>query len=352
MLTTLFARADHFRAVGSDRLRPDAGGRLFVFGCGDGWTAARATCLAWDGASRVVPQAVTSLGMVLASARLTAADRGIAISMSGSVDRTNTAAQAIEAAGGTCVALTNEDGGPLGAIASTVASLHVPDVAAFLTGTARYSATVLALMFLLEGALGARAQALDAAVADFLVTGLPALLAEANRRTQAVAANLADQGLAGIRVLGAGSDWGTAEYGAAKLVKLYDGPVWGAEIEEYAHSQFWSANAGEVVVLLAGSAESAHLAGNTASALREAGMRTVSVETSGHEVKSASHRIRLPAIPTALAPIAQAIPLQLLAYHLSIALGGNPNMSQDKGDPARFLAAQLLSRRCELAPAS
>ncbi|NPD70389.1 SIS domain-containing protein, partial [Acetobacteraceae bacterium] len=260
--------------------------------------------------------------------------------------------EAIEAAGGTCVALTNEDGGPLGAITSGVASLHVADVAPFLTGTARYSATVLALMFLLDGALGGQVPGFDGRVSDFLALALPVLLAEASRRTQAIAATLAGEGLSGIRVLGAGSDWGTAEYGAAKLVKLYDGPVWGAEIEEYAHSQFWSANARELVVLLASSAETAQLAENTASALHEVGMRTVSVETGGHAVGSATHRIQLPVVPVELAPVAQAIPLQLLAYHLAIALGGNPNMSQDKGDPARFLAAQLLSRHCELAPAS
>jgi hypothetical protein len=38
----------------------------------------------------------------------------------------------------------------------------------------------------------------------------------------------------------------------------------------------------------------------------------------------------------------------MLAYAMAIASGYDPNRSQDQADPGRFLAAQLLSRRCEL----
>jgi len=44
-------------------------------------------------------------------------------------------------------------------------------------------------------------------------------------------------------------------------------------------------------------------------------------------------------------------PLQVLAYTLALATGFDPNQSQDRADPRRFRAAQLLSRRCELAAA-
>jgi hypothetical protein len=53
----------------------------------------------------------------------------------------------------------------------------------------------------------------------------------------------------------------------------------------------------------------------------------------------------------AVSPLMTAIPLQFLSYFIALALGGNPDVSQDVGDPARFHAAQLLSRRQELTTA-
>jgi fructoselysine-6-P-deglycase FrlB-like protein len=345
ILRALLARRDEFVAVGKRALVPGPTGRLFGFGCGDGWFAARAVA---GSAGRVYLPA-TSLEMVLSRARLGAADRAVAISMSGSVDRTNEAAACVSGAGGLCVALSNDDGGALGRIAAEVASLYVADLEKFLTGTTRYSATVLALMFLLEGAGLAPAQLPD--LADFLDGTLEAILQAASTFCQAVCPELVQRRITGIRLLGAGPDWATADYGAAKLLKLVDLPVWSSEIEEFAHSQFWGARAGDLIVLLAGSAAAAALAENAASALREAGMPCLSIESAGAAIPSAEWRLSLPAAPARLSPLALAAPLQLLAYHLAKALGGNPDIRQDVATPGRFLAAQMLSRRCELADA-
>jgi fructoselysine-6-P-deglycase FrlB-like protein len=341
VLRGLLARRDEFLAAGKRALVPGPAGRLFGFGCGDGWFAARAVA-DMAGSGYV---AATSLQMVLSRARFGAGDRAIAISMSGSVDRTNEAAACISGAGGLCVALSNADGGDLGRIAAEVASLHVPDVAKFLTGTTRYSATVLALMFLLEGA--GLTPALD--LTEFLAETLERILVAASAFCDAVCPALARRGIGGIRLLGAGADWAAADYGAAKLLKLVGLPVWSGEIEEFAHSQFWGAQPDDLIVLLAGSHAAAALAENTAAALKEAGMPCLAVESAGAAIQSAMWRLSLPASPAPVAPLALAAPLQLLAYHLAQALGGNPDVAQDVATPGRFRAAQMLSRRCELA---
>ena len=352
ILRGLFARADEFMALGRDRLAPGRHGTLHAFGCGDGWCAGRAVAAVAPVAFGVRGVGGTSLEMIIDPARaMRPADRAVAISMSGTVDRTNAAAAAVTAAGGVCVALSNDDGGPLGTVATAVASLRVPDIAPFLTGTARYSATVLALMMLMEGAGGSTTlQGPD--MRAFLDTDLQQTLDEAERVSRAIVPHLIEGGISGIRVLGAGPDWATADYGAAKLVKLIDLPVWSGEIEEFAHSQFWSARRGELVVLLAGSRDAAQLARNTAEALGHAGLRSLAIETAGEPVAAATYRMILPRTAPWLAPLILPAPLQLLAYHLSIASGRNPDVSQDKDDPGRFLAAQMLSRRCELSPAA
>ena len=350
VLDGLLARGAEFAAVGRDALRPGPGGRLFAFGCGDGWFAANAVAQIAGTAFGVPVLAATSLDALLRhAATATPADRAVAISMSGTVDRTIAAAAALKSRGCPVVALTNEDGGPLGAAASDVASLRVPDVAAFLTGTARYGATVLALMMLIEGAAERPVLHCDGPEMRTLVAGLPDVLARAETVLAPVCERVAVEGFGGVRVLGAGSDWASADYGAAKLVKVTAAPVWAGEIEEYAHSQFWSSRADELVVLLASTPEVARLAYNTAAALATAGQRTLAIETAGVAVTSATHRLTLRSTPSWLAPLLMPVPLQMLAYHLALATGFDPNRSQDEADPKRFLAAQLLSRRCELA---
>ena len=346
MLGDLLARRDALAAIGARHL---AGRDLTLFGCGDGWYAARAVASVSSGLFGLKVQAATSLEVASVSRPAGSAGGAVGISMSGSVDRTNDAAAGLVAAGVSVVALSNEDGGALGRITGTVASLHVPDIAPFLTGTTRYSATILALLFLLEGADPGVALP-ETPLACWVERDLAATLDTVGAAMPAICDAVVAQGLGGVRVLGAGADWATADYGAAKLVKLLAQPVWGAEIEEFAHSQFWSSRRDELVVLLAGTAASARLAQNTAEALAAAGMRTLAIDGHDHPVTAATWRLTLPPFPAWLAPLAVPVPLQLLSYHLARACGRDPDASQDSADPGRFRAAQLLSRRCELVP--
>ena len=131
VLRTLASRGADFAECGARQLRPGAGGRLFVTGCGDGFFAAQAAravalrCgLDW--------RPIGALDLILGAAQLRAADRVLAISMSGNVDRTVEAAQATVAAGVPLLALVNGAGGRLGDLAGAKLSLDLPDLAPFL----------------------------------------------------------------------------------------------------------------------------------------------------------------------------------------------------------------------------
>ncbi len=110
VLDGLAARADEFAAFADAHLRPDPSGELYAFGCGDGLFAAQATA-----GPRLAAR--TALDFLLYEApRLTPADRVLAISMSGNVDRTVAAAEAAIARGIPLSILTNGYGGRLGAL--------------------------------------------------------------------------------------------------------------------------------------------------------------------------------------------------------------------------------------------
>ena len=348
-LAGLLARAGEIQAAGW-AARGDAKGRVHAFGSGDGWFA-RA------GRGRLRPAAAwVNLRYKAAKARSEmlwptgrrslgpAEDLPIAISMSGTADRTNEAADAVRAQGAGVLALTNGSGGNLARIAGSKVSLELIDLAPFLTGTTKYTASLLCLMLLLQGTAGHGDDELPA----LWSAHLPGLVAGAEDFARVQADSLAARPITGIRILSSGCNLATAEYGTAKFLKLVTLPVTADDIEEFAHRQFWPTPADDLVIYIAANPIAARTASSSAAALAAMGMRTIAIDTSATPVTTAAGRFTLPDIGEALSPLVAAIPLQFLSYFIALALGGNPDVSQDVGDPARFRGAQLLSRRQEL----
>lgn len=335
MLAGLVARARAFTDLGAALLRPGAGGRILTLGCGDGAFAglaasAYATSLGLDW------RATGALDLALGATHLTPADRVIAMSMSGNVDRTVEAAREVQAAGVPMLALVNGDGGKLGAIATRKISLEISDLAPFLCGTASYTATLAALMLLAAGAAGANP--------DF--TGVGAAQAAAITASDAILAAATSSTPSGVRILSARAELGSAQYGAAKFVELTRLPVWSADLEEFAHSQYWSMPVDDLVVVIATDPALAARAQDSCSALSELGVRTLAIDTTASPVAAATHRVTLPTIDAALAPLVSAVPLQLLAYAFAKATGLDPNTrSHLKADAQRFKVSRLLTRR-------
>jgi len=346
-LAALAERYEEFSSTGLAQLG-HAGGRIVAFGSGDGWFAARAAAayaqrelgLTYDAAS-----SLETLSYILPR-HVNSDLAGVAISMSGSADRTNEAAEALRKSGKPVLALTNGSGGELARITREKISLDVPDLAAFLTGTTKYTATLLGLMMLLEGAARTKTAPWRPHLA-----ALPELLPAVERFAQELAERVITRPPTGVRILSAGPNLATAEYGMAKLIKLLPLPVWSDEVEEFAHRQFWSCPATDLVIYVATNPAVARCASASAAALGSMGMTTVAIDTPACPVTGAGARFTLPDVPENLSPLFAAIPLQFIGYYLALAFGTNPDQSQDVGDPARFHAAQLLSRRGELTPA-
>jgi fructoselysine-6-P-deglycase FrlB-like protein len=346
-LKAMAARYPVFSNLGFARLT--AREHIVAFGSGDGWFAARAAAdyarldlgLPYEGASSL--ETLGYVGPRHAHRNLA----GVAISMSGSADRTNEAAEVLRHGGKPVLALTNGDGGALARITGEKISLDVKDLAPFLTGTTKYTATLLGLIMLLEGA--ARAKAVNWTA--YLDT-LPRVLAEVEPFALEFAKRYVGRPPSGVRILSAGPNLATAEYGMAKFIKLLPIPVWADEIEEFAHRQFWTCPATDLVIYVATNPAVARCAAASVAALSSMGMTTVAIDTPSCPVPGATVRFTLPEVPERLSPLFAAIPLQFLGYYLARAFGANPDQSQDVSDPARFRAAQLLARRGELTPES
>jgi fructoselysine-6-P-deglycase FrlB-like protein len=335
----LARRAPEIEDFARHALTPDAGGRLFVFGSGDGWFAARAAA---GNAADPGWTATSGLPFLIdAVPGLTPRDRVLAISMSGNVDRTVDAARAAADRGVPLAILTNADGGRLGQLTDRAFRIGLDDVAPFLCGTTSYTATLAVLMGArsILADQGNAAGALDQ-LADTLATALPAF--DEFARTVAGSRELRPSG---ARFLAVGRDLATADYGAAKLVELSLIKPWSDDIEEFAHRQYWTTARDELAVFLPGSPAVAKYASNSAEALGELGLTTLALEPHGCAVPGAAHRLPLPG-PADQAPLMQAVALQLLAYRLAPLSGTDPNRRLHlKDDALRFSVSRKLTRR-------
>lgn len=320
VVAALLARRAAFQGL----CTPDPGGRVWVCGCGDGLFAAHAAGRTTRNAG-LDWRSIGALDLVLGADGLRPADRVIAISMSGNVDRTVEAAQAASARV-PVLALVNGGGGRLGAVARRLVSIELPDAGPFLCGTSSYTATLAALMLMAGGNLEPAQAAMTAVVS----APLPAVPVPRG----------------GVRILAAGPESGTAQYAAAKLVELTRIPVWHADLEEFAHSQYWSMPQDSLLIVIATDPAVAQYADNTCAALQELGVPTLAIHTPTAPVPAASMRITLPDIPAALAPLLSAVPLQRLAYGWARDAGLDPDTRQHlKDDAVRFRVSRLLTRR-------
>ena len=336
VLLGLAGRADTMSALGHQHLRPGSGGRVFVSGCGDGLFAAEAAS-GFAIAAGLDWRPVGALDLALSAHRLGRHDRVICISMSGNVDRTVEAARAVHAAGVPLLALVNGKGGRLGEIAIDKLSLDLPDIAPFLCGTASYTATIAALMLLAAGAG-------NAATPDL------ACAADAQRQAWAMCrkgmAAMISPPPTGVRFVSAGPDLGTAHYGAAKLVELTRTPAWAADLEEFAHSQYWAMPTTDLIVTIAAEPRLAAYVEASCAALAKLPVSTMAIACASGPVMSARHRLELPDMAPELSPLVTAIPLQMLAYQLAIATGFDPDRRMHlKDDGARFAVSRELTRR-------
>ena len=137
---------------------------------------------------------------------------------------------------------------------------------------------------------------------------LPRVLAEVEPFARELAQRYVGRPPSGVRILSAGPNLASAEYGMAKFIKLLPVPVWADEIEEFAHRQFWTCPATDLVIYLATNPAVARCASASAAALSSMGMTTVAIDTPGCPVPGATLRFTLPEVPERLSPLFAAIP--------------------------------------------
>jgi glucosamine--fructose-6-phosphate aminotransferase (isomerizing) len=140
--------------------------------------------------------------------------------------------------------------------------------------------------------------------------------------------------------LGSGPNWATAQLGAAKLKEISQSRSEAANLEEYAHLFSLSIQPEDPVFLI--TAAGAIDERNRLVAKFIQGMRGQLFVVGPHSLKAGWEALSVPYISLGehdemFGPIADWIPLQLFAYHVSLGKGRNPDKPLNRGEMEPYI---------------
>jgi glucosamine--fructose-6-phosphate aminotransferase (isomerizing) len=127
--------------------------------------------------------------------------------------------------------------------------------------------------------------------------------------------------------VGAGPNAATAYEGALKLAEAAWVPAEGLAAEQFLHGPWAALEPDDLVVLIAPPGPSYARCRAVARVTTQIGAGLLALVGAGDReiAPLASATIALPAVPELLSPITAVVPLQLLAYHLAVKTGANPD---------------------------
>jgi fructoselysine-6-P-deglycase FrlB-like protein/sugar/nucleoside kinase (ribokinase family) len=294
-----------------------AGARnLFLTGCGDSAMAGAASTLAFRRHSGMHVEAVEALELARYRIRYLPADSTVVcLSYSGKVGRTIEAALQARRFGHRVVAITGDPESPLAREATHIVPITVPTLG-YSPGTSTYVAMLFALLQLAVTSTGlAKERELLQTVPDLT----HATIEGAQDTTRRVAERFVDRPQ--VMFLGAGPNFASAAFGAAKL---YEGPQMLAaatNLEEWAHGEYFVSGPSSAVVVVAPLGASFDRAAEVLSELDFIEADSVLVSDDAAALRMRQSIALAAGLPEEFSPILAAPALSLLAYELTKARG-------------------------------
>jgi glutamine---fructose-6-phosphate transaminase (isomerizing) len=278
------------------RLAPQASRiqRVFIAGCGDSHFAGRAAALAFEQMAGLPCEAMTAMqfGRYTVGYLPEPADSNLvlAISASGQVSRTIEAMELARQQGATTVAVTGNRDSPLAQAAdftllAAVPPLEEDEAGIIVPGLRSYLASLLAL-YLCAIQLGEGRGYLSLGEAEELrleLRGAADLIEQTIAFNGETAAQLAHAwNDTDYHVFcGAGPNYGTALFSAAKLLEASGDPAAGQETEEWAHLEYFGRHAPTPTFLISAGGWDEDRALEVATAAKAIGRRVAIVAPAG-----------------------------------------------------------------------
>jgi glucosamine--fructose-6-phosphate aminotransferase (isomerizing) len=330
--------------------------RIYLVGCGDSLYAAMAARLMFERYTGVATEAVAALEFSRYLVDyMTPGSLVIAISVSGGVSRTVEAAEWATRQGGWVVALTGRAESKITQIAQDsivhYAVLHNDAQRLSTRGLANFEASLIAL-YLAAVQIGITLGRVDAAEGVRVQQELRAAAAAMDDTIQAnteVTRRYAEEAreCETFFLLGAGPNYATAYFGAAKLL---EGPNLNGvpqELEEWAHEQYFLTSEGTQVILLAAPGQSIDRAREIVRTVKAVGGRAVVITSPAEVANFGEVDFIFPImgeIREIYTPLAYALPLEQLAIHLQNIRGSLPAANDAEENYRRQVVRQSIQQ--------
>lgn len=307
--------------------------RVVTTGCGDSYMASLATELAFEQLAGIPTEPMTAMqcaryGAIYQPKSFPRNPLTIAISVSGTVARTQEAMAMARAEGALTVAITASPEAPLAQIAEKMLHCGVPD-GGFSPGVRSYRVSQMALFLMAirfaevtekltqDEANGLRAEVKSTADA------IEATIDAVNDRCRELAEALADQ--KSFIFTGDGPNYPTALFGAAKVLEAAGRHAMGQESEEWTHLQYF-ANVDTVTPTFAISpgGRGHGRVGEMMEAVNRVGRTAIAIVPEGDSVVGSQADWVLPVVGEVnelFSPMVYPVATELFAAHLSDVVG-------------------------------
>lgn len=306
--------------------------RVLITGCGDSHMAGVAAELAFEQMAGIPTEPMRAMkGRYAAPYKLSHYPRNplvIGISVSGTVSRTREAVGLFRRQGLPTVALTGNPQSPLALMVDKVLDCSIPEFP-FAPGVRSYRMSLLAL-YLLAIRLGEvqdrysqqEANALRDELRD-TADAIEATIEASGNDARALAEAVADE--KSFVFVGDGPNFGTALFGAAKVIEAAGRHAMGQESEEWAHLQYFSdVETSTPTFLISPGYRGHYRVGELMEPLQRIGRTTIAVTPEDDEVVAPEADWHLPVrgnVREAFTPMVYAVASELFAAHLSDVVG-------------------------------
>lgn len=292
--------------------------RLYTTGCGDSYFAALASELAFEMLAGVPTEAQNAMtfsrygsGFIPATGSAV-----IGVSVSGGVTRTIEGVIRARTRGARTIAITNSETTPIAKAAQHVLTTKAPDVpnaaGVQVPGARSYFASLI-MLYSSAIQIGEARGALSTSEAHKWLQTLSATAAAAASTialADAPARALAQETLdynGELVFCGAGPNFGTALFCAAKMLEATGDAALGQDVEEWAHLQYFAKVKATPTFLISAGERDASRAAEIRTAMQAVGRRVVELPTA--------------ACPEVFAPLVACIPPMLFGAHRAELLG-------------------------------
>ncbi len=295
--------------------------RIHLIGCGDSYFAALAAELAFESLARIPTEAQNAMTFSRYAADLAPLDAEtwvIGISVSGGVSRTIEGVLRARARGARTLAITSSRQTPIAQATNDTLITHVPDIpnaaGVLVPGSRSYFASLVMLYAL---ALQLAQRQGDTQPWRDQLSKAPTLAEQTIQHNAHLAQEWAARTLDAREFVlcGSGPHFGTASFGAAKLIEACGDPATPQDVEEWAHLQYFCKTPDTPSFLITMRERDASRVAEVRTAMQAIGRRVIEVSP------AIEAEMPCPAYAEPFAPLISALPIMLFAAHRAEMLG-------------------------------